>query len=84
MTELKCSHSLAFKDGCLNIKTSGYGDANFTGEFVFYDEDVDYEVSEENGKTMLIAKVFRSELLEIRDFITRVIAERPPHDDANG
>ena len=68
-TELKRSEVISFIEGLLTIKVSGHGKTNGWGEFAFHERQVDID-SDGYHKV----EVMPSELRELRDFITRVLA----------
>lgn len=66
--ELKRGAILTFEDGLLTIKVAGYGRANGWGELAFPERQVDIDADGYHK-----VEIPPSELLELRDFITRVL-----------
>lgn len=80
-SEQKYTHCFSFLGGCLNVKTSGYGKQNGTGEFVFSEDELEWDTNDETGRVSRWIKVEASELLAIRDFLN---ARFPPQAEAKG
>lgn len=72
-TELKRNEVFSFFEGLLTIKVAGHGDGNGWGEFAFHERQVEIDA---DGYHKI--EVPPSELRELRDFITRVLAAPPP------
>lgn len=77
MAELKQNTALSFDGGLLTIKLAGHGDANGWATLAIPDDQVD--IDEEGYSVIEIAP---SELVELRDFIDRAIAQRAALQEA--
>lgn len=70
-TELKRSATLDFEGGMLTINLSGFGDKNGSGCFVFDEEDVQWHPHDEKSGCYLAVDIPRSEMVELRDWLTK-------------
>lgn len=62
---------LSFEGGEVSINLSGFGAKNGCGRFIFDEKAVEWQPHDEREGCYLEVKLARSEMVEIRDWITR-------------
>lgn len=70
----KLQRTLIFEGGILHIKIAGYPGEEGSGELVVKEDDLDFPLHHED-EGYRILKLPRSELEEIRDYITKAMEE---------
>jgi hypothetical protein len=75
---LKYSHSFTFDGGFLEVKTSGHGDKDGSGLFVFDEETVNWEAREERSGCDLVVTCAKPDMIDLRDFLNRMYPIEPP------
>lgn len=76
--ELKRSEVLSFVDGTLSVKMSGYGRADKWGVLKFDEEQIETKPHDDRNGNYIEIEIPPTELLEIRDFLSRIFGENPP------
>jgi len=75
---LKYSHSFSFDGGLLEVKTSGHGDKDGSGLFVFDEETANWEAREERSGCDIVVTCAKPDMIELRDFLNRMYPIEPP------
>lgn len=70
--ELKRNEVFVFDDGILTVKIAGHEHGNGWGEFAFHERQVEIDADGYHK-----VEIPPSELRELRDFLTRVLASPP-------
>lgn len=70
--EMKRGEVLSFDDGVLTVKMSGYGAGNGWATLAFNEKQ--FELDDDGYQ---IVEIPPSELYELRDFLNRILTERP-------
>lgn len=80
----KVMPTLGLEGGGLSIFGQGYGGRGGSGYFTFDDDDLQHEFHHEDGKSIRLVNLSRSELIAIHDYIREnvLFASPPPADDA--
>lgn len=74
---MKSKSRLLFEGGSLSFNRLGYGEADGDGEISFKDGDLEYAGHEAEYRAL---KIPRSELIAIRDFLIKELAEGGAND----
>ena len=72
MADLKRNEVLAFDDGVLTVKMLGYGRSDGWATLAFNEKQ--FELNDEGYQ---VVEIPPSELYELRDFLNRILTERP-------
>jgi hypothetical protein len=75
---LKYSHSFTFDGGFLEVKTSGHGDKDGSGLFVFDEETANWEAREERSGCDIVVTCAKPDMIELRDFLNRMYPIEQP------
>ena len=74
---MKYARVMGFENFVLRVKQSGYGAADGSAEIQIDEKDVDWHPHDDREGSYLLMKIDRSELIDLRDWLTAILGEQP-------
>jgi hypothetical protein len=72
---VKTGEVLSFSEGILTINCSGHGSLDGSGQIAFHEDNLEWEEADKGYYRF--QRLPRSELVAIRDFLKRVLKDKP-------